>query len=174
MTSEEFIAYTKKVTGPRKHQIKNSVGSEDFIYHYLKQHKELPVPIIRSIIKQINLELQDCLSNGVEIKLPRSMGALELRSIDSYVKFKNGKIKTNRPIDWNATLQLWYKYPETKQQKKLVRTESKKIFQIFYNKGKAKYTNKVFFEFIPNRTLKQKIKENIQNGLIKDTFILNG
>jgi hypothetical protein len=32
------------------------------------------------------------------------MGALELRSIDAYVKFKNGKLKTNRPINWNATL----------------------------------------------------------------------
>jgi hypothetical protein len=36
------------------------------------------------------------------------MGQLEVRKYETYVKFKDGKIKTNRGIDWNATLQLWY------------------------------------------------------------------
>lgn len=173
MTQEEFIAHAKNVKGPRKHSIKNSIGTEDFVYTYIKNNKELPIEQIRSIIKLINLELQTHLCQGEEIKLPRQMGSLELRSVNAYVKFKNNRLKTNRPVDWHATLQLWYKYPEAKAKKQIVRTESKKIFQVFYNKGKAKYTNKIFFEFVPNRTLKQKIKENIQNGLIKDTFIFN-
>jgi hypothetical protein len=101
------------------------------------------------------------------------MGSLELRSNPTYVKFENGKIKTNRVIDWNATLKLWFKDKEAKNRKQLVRTENKKIFSVFYNKGKAKYNNKVFFEFIPNRTVKQTIKENINNGIITDTFLLS-
>lgn len=173
MTEKEFIAHVKKVKGPRKHTIVNSIGVEDFVYNYVKTNKELSNNNIRQIIKRINLELQNYLSCGEEIKLPRQIGSLELRSTAAYVKFKNKTLKTNRPINWNATLQLWYKYPDSKLKKQLVRTESKKIFQVFYNKGKAKYTNKIFFEFIPNRTLKQKIKNNIQNGLIKDTFTFN-
>ena len=69
------------------------------------------------------------------------MGGLELRSNNTYVKFKNGKLKTNRMIDWNATLKLWYNDKEAKHKKQLVRLENKKIFSVFYNRGKAKFTN---------------------------------
>lgn len=170
MTEQQFIANIKNVTKSRNHSIKNSVGVEDFLYEYLKENKNISSSTIRSIIKTINLELANSLSSGKEIKFPRQMGSLELRSNDTYVKFKDGKLKTNRMIDWNATLKLWYKDKEAKYKKQLVRLENKKIFSVFYNRGKAKFTNQVFYEFIPNRALKQKIKENIQLGNISDTF----
>lgn len=170
MTEQQFIADIKNVTKSRNHSIKNSVGVEDFLYEYLKENKDISSSTIRSIIKNINLELANSLSSGEEIKFPRQMGGLELRSNDTYVKFKNGKLKTNRMIDWNATLKLWYNDKEAKHKKQLVRLENKKIFSVFYNRGKAKFTNQVFYEFIPNRALKQKIKENIQLGNISDTF----
>lgn len=171
MTEQQFIANIKNVTKSRNHSIKNSVGVEDFLYEYLKENKDISSHTIRSIIKTINLELANSLSSGEEIKFPRQMGGLELRSNDTYVKFKDGKLKTNRMIDWNATLKLWYNNKEAKNKKQLVRLENKKIFSVFYNRGKAKFTNQVFYEFIPNRALKQKIKENIQLGNISDTFI---
>lgn len=170
MTEQEFIADIKNVTKPRNHSIKNSIGVEDFVYQYLKCNKKLPSSTIRSIIKTINQELANELSKGREIKFPRQMGSLEIRQNDTYVKLKDGKLKTNRMIDWNATLKLWYNDKEAKNKKQLVRLENKKIFSVFYNRGKAKYNNQVFYEFIPNRALKQKIKENIQSGIITDTF----
>lgn len=171
MTEQQFIANVKNVTKPRNHSIQNSIGVEDFLQEYVKQNKKLSSSTIRSIIKLINLELANCLSAGKEIKFPRQMGSLELRSNDTYIKFKDGKLKTNRMIDWNTTLKLWYNDEEAKSRKQLVRLENKKIFSVFYNRGKAKFTNQVFYEFIPNRALKQKIKENIQLGNISDTFI---
>jgi len=36
------------------------------------------------------------------------MGKLELRKKDAKVTYSNGKVKTNRAIDWNTTLKLWY------------------------------------------------------------------
>lgn len=170
MTEQQFIAEIKNVTKSRNHSIKNSVGVEDFLYEYLKENKDISSSTIRGIIKNINLELANSLSFGEEIKFPRQMGSLELRSNDTYVIFKDGKLKTNRMIDWNATLKLWYNDKEAKHKKQLVRLENKKIFSVFYNRGKAKFTNQVFYEFIPNRALKQKIKENIQLGNILDTF----
>lgn len=170
MTEQQFIADVKNVTKSRNHSIKNSVGVEDFLYEYLKENKDISSSTIRSIIKNINLELANSLSSGKEVKFPREMGSLELRSNNTYVKFKDGKLKTNRMIDWNATLKLWYNDKEAKYKKQLVRLENKKIFSVFYNRGKAKFTNQVFYEFIPNRALKQKIKENIQLGNISDTF----
>lgn len=170
MTEQQFIADIKNVTKSRNHTIKNSIGVEDFLYDYLKENKDISSSTIRCIIKTINLELANRLSLGFEIKLPRQMGSLELRSNNTYVKFKDGKLKTNRMIDWNATLKLWYNDKEAKHKKQLVRLENKKIFSVFYNRGKAKFTNQVFYEFVPNRALKQKIKENIQLGNISDTF----
>ena len=170
MTEQQFIADIKNVTKSRNHSIKNSIGIEDFLYEYLKENKDISSTTIRSIIKNVNLELANNLSFGQEIKFPRQMGSLELRSNNTYVKFKNGKLKTNRMIDWNATLKLWYKDKEAKHKKQLVRLENKKIFSVCYNRGKAKFTNQVFYEFVPNRALKQKIKENIQLGNISDTF----
>lgn len=173
MTEQEFINDIKKVKGSRQHSIVNSIGVEDFIKHYKKINNRISIETIRKVIKQTNIYLANELVQGNEIKLPRQMGSLELRSNPTYVKFENGKIKTNRVIDWNATLKLWFKDKEAKNRKQLVRTENKKIFSVFYNKGKAKYNNKVFFEFIPNRTVKQTIKENINNGIITDTFLLS-
>lgn len=170
MTEQEFIADIKNVTKPRNHTIKNSIGVEDFVYYYLKENKKLSSSTIRSIIKSINCELAKELSEGKEIKFPKQMGSLEVRSNDTYVKFQDGKLKTNRMVDWNATLKLWYNDKEAKNKKQLVRLENKKIFSVFYNRGKAKYNNQIFYEFIPNRALKQKIKENIQSGIITDTF----
>ena len=168
MTEQEFIANIKNVTKQRKHVIKNSLGTQDFILTY--KHPTLSQSMIRQIIKLINLELSNELAQGQYIKFPKQMGGLELRQTDSYVKFQDGKLKTNRMVDWNSTLKLWYADVEAKLKKQLVRLENKKIFSVFYNKGLAKYNNKLFYEFIPNRSLKQKIKQNIQTVIISDTF----
>lgn len=172
MTEQEFIKNIKKVNRSRTHKIMNSVGVEEFIQHYVKIDRNTPTSIVRQIVKLTNQYLANNLSQGIEIKLPQQMGALELRCNDSYVKFENGKLKTNRMIDWNKTLQLWFNDTEARINKQLVRLENKKIFSVFYNRYKAKYNNKVFYEFIPNRTLKQAIKNNINNGIVTDSFHL--
>ena len=50
--------------------------------------------------------------------------------------------------------------------------EEKEIFKVYYNRGKANYTNKGFFAFDVNRELKKKIKKNIKEGLV-DAYKLN-
>lgn len=172
MTEQEYINTIKKVNKPRRHTITNSIGVEEFIQSYCKTNKDLSLSVIRNIIKNVNLELAEQLAKGDYIKFPRQMGGLELRQKNTYVKFQNGVLKTNRHVDWNATLKLWYSDENCRKLKKLVRLENKKIYMIFYNKGVSKYNNKIFYEFVPNRTLKQKVKHNIQTGVITDTFEL--
>lgn len=172
MTEAEFSAAIRNVKQPRHHKIKDSIGVSTFANAYYKVNKDIPISTIRTIIKRVNELVSDEVANGHLIKLPLMMGQLELRHVDTYVKFVDGKLKTNRPIDWKATLKLWYSDEQCKEQKILIRQENTKIFQFFYNKGKARYANQIFYQFIPNRTLKQKIKNNIQEGIIKDTFKL--
>ena len=44
--------------------------------------------------------------------------------------------------------------------------EEKEIFKVYYNRGKANYTNKSFFAFDINRELKKKLKKNIKERRI--------
>lgn len=97
------------------------------------------------------------------------MGRLELRKRASRVKFVDGKIKTNLAIDWNTTLKLWYENPKCKNDKQLVRQESKYIYNVYYNINKAKYNNKTFYEFLTNRSIKIGLKNNIKLNKI-DAF----
>jgi hypothetical protein len=46
-----------------------------------------------------------------------------VRKFNTYVKFQNGEIKTNRGVDWNATLKLWYEDNDAKENKILVKSE---------------------------------------------------
>ena len=97
------------------------------------------------------------------------MGQLEVRKYETYVKLKDGKIKTNRGIDWNATLKLWYDNPVCKQKKQLVKQENTETFKVYYNRNKANYNNKSFYEFKANRDLKLGLKKNIKLNKI-DAF----
>jgi asparagine N-glycosylation enzyme membrane subunit Stt3 len=94
------------------------------------------------------------------------MGIIELRKFDSYLKFDNGKIKTNRPIDWNKTLELWYEDEESYKNKTLIKMEEKEMFKIYYNKSTANYNNRAFYEFIFNKDLKVRLKHKIKEGVI--------
>lgn len=55
------------------------------------------------------------------------------------------------------------------KKKMLVKVKEKEIFKVFYNKGKANYNNKSFYEFEVNRDLKRRLKQRIKDGLI-DAF----
>ena len=55
--------------------------------------------------------------------------------------------------------------------KTIIRLEEDEIFIINYNKRKAIYNNKMFYQFNVNRKLKQRLKELIKNNEI-DAFEL--
>ena len=59
---------------------------------------------------------------------------------------------------------------ESFKQKTLVRVENNDLFKILYNKNKAKFNNKCFYEFQVNRDIKQRLKKNIKLNRI-DAFL---
>ena len=83
------------------------------------------------------------------------MGQLEVRKYLPTITTEGKKIKTNLPIDWNATLKLWYEDKEAYEDRFLVRINVPEIYKIFYNKNLANYNNKSFYQFTPNRDLKE-------------------
>ena len=174
MEFKDFINDVKKVKNKRHHKVSGSYGSKDAFHYYRKIKPNDSKYVLTDcqflhIIRLINDDLRAFLIEGKDVTLPEQMGRLEVRKIANTIKFVNGKIKTNLPIDWNATLKLWYDNPVCKEHKQLVRQENTETFKVFYNKTKAKYNNKTFYEFDPNRLLKVNLKNNIKLNKI-DAF----
>jgi len=173
---DEFISNIKNVSGSRHHNVNGSLGVYS-AYKFIRKNKWFNIgrPLTEkefySIIRTVNNYLAEELSNGKDINLPLKMGKLELRKKNARISIVDGKIKTNLPIDWSATFKLWYEDEEAFKNRTLIKMEEKEIFKIRYNKEKANYKNKMFYQFIPNREIKIKLKHNIKEGRI-DAFKL--
>ena len=175
MTLKEFIEEQKKVTGPRVHKIKGSLGVYD-AYRWIRKNKWLNIgrPLkteeFYDIIREVNKYLAKELIEGNDVVFPERMGEIGLRRRTPFIKFDSqNKLKTDLKVDWNATLKLWYEDEESFNERKLVRMEEKDIFKVYYNKHPANYKNKFFYEFRINRDIKVKLKEQIKAGQI-DAF----
>lgn len=177
MSLEDYKKKVKKVSENRVHKVTGSLGVYDAYKHYRKIKPKDKKYILTesqyfSIIRQINNILSDNLSEGKEIFLPKRMGSIELRKYNTTISIDEfGNLKTNLPIDWNGTLELWYNDEESKRNKTLLRQENKEVFRIYYNKSKANYNNKSFYEFRCNKDLKQRLKQNIRYGTIDAPYL---
>ena len=168
---DEFRKKILKVSGPRKHKINHSIGVYD-CYKIIRKNKwfDIGQPVSEhdfySIIRTVNNYLADFLAKGYDINLPCQLGRLEIRKYDAKITIQNNKVVTNLPIDWDKTLKLWAEDEESYQKRTLIKMEEKEIFKVYYNRGKANYTNKSFFAFDINRELKKNLKKNIKEGRI--------
>lgn len=171
---DDFRKKVLKLDKPRQHKVNNSLGVYD-AYKWIRKNKWLDIgrPITEhefyTIIRQVNNLLAENFLKGRDIVLPHRLGTIELRKYETKMSFNNGKLHTNLPIDWDRTLKLWAEDEEAYKEKMLVKVEEKEIFKVFYNKGKANYNNKSFYEFKVNRDLKRRLKQRIKDGLI-DAF----
>lgn len=178
MRYEEFIKDVKRVTYPRTHKIKNSIGVYDAYKYYRKNKpKESKFVLTESqyftIIRTFNNLLAENISLGIDVKLPYMLGTIELRKFKPtiYIDPNTDKLKINLPINWTETHKLWFEDEESHKEKKLIFLEEDAIYKIKYNKYKAKYKNKKFYNFNINRNIKIKLKHNIKNNLI-DAFLI--
>lgn len=175
MEEEEFLSRVKKVDGPREHHVRGSWGVYD-AYKWYRKNKPSDRKYVLTesqyfaIIRRINMALREELINGNDVKLPCKMGQLEVRKYLPTITTEGKKIKTNLPIDWNATLKLWYEDKEAYEDRFLVRINVPEIYKIFYNKNLANYNNKSFYQFTPNRELKLGLKHSIKENPEFDAF----
>lgn len=178
MEESEFYAQIKNVKGDRVHKVTGSLGVYDAFKWYRKHRPEDKKFVLTDsqyfhIIREVNKLLREELLKSEDLNLPAKMGRLEVRGREASIKRVDGKIKTNLPIDWQATLQLWYEDQESLEKKLLVRSNVPKIFKIYYNKSKANYNNKSFYQFTPNRELKILLKKAIKSNHKFDAFSQN-
>lgn len=167
-----------KVDQPREHKVTGSLGVYN-AYKYIRKNKWLDIgrPLTEhefySIIRGVNDLLADQIVKGKDIVFPHRMGRLELRKTKANIRIKDGKIKTNLPVDWDRTLKLWSEDKESFEAKTLVKMEEKELFRVFYNRMNCNYNNCSFYEFRINRDIKKRLKQQIKEGHL-DAFMING
>lgn len=174
---DDFRKEVLKVNKPRVHKIKNSLGVYD-AYKWLRRNKWLDVGSISehdyyAIIRAVNKSLMAKFLTTGSIKLPERMGEITLRKYPAKITLNNGKIQTNLPIDWDATLHLWSEDKDSYDNRTLIRAEEREIFKVLYDKSKALYNNKSFYNFELNRDIKIALKRRLKKGLL-DAFMLCG
>lgn len=169
MDLQEYRKEVLKVDKPRKTSISNSWGVYDAFKYYRKNKPKDKKYVLSesqyfAIVRRTNLLLVEELFNQNDIVFPYSMGRLEVRKTIPRVYIDNGKIKSTYPIDWDRTIRLWYEDQESRKKKTLLKKKEKAVFRIVYNKSKAFYTNKNYFEFKVNRPLKLALRDVILQG----------
>lgn len=143
---------------------------------YYKNHAKVnKEPLSRGEYGEVVNELLDGLltaviSKNYMIRLPHSMGTVMLLKRSTKTEFIDGKLKTNRPIDYAATNKLWSINEEAKTAKKVVYHENRHsdgyVFRLSYLKGSAIYKNKSVYWMQMNRGKKRQLGQNIKNGVI--------
>lgn len=176
-TLGEFKKRIKKVNQPREYKVRNSLGVYDGYKYYRKNKPDSKEYVLTesqyfAIIRKINLLLGDELLIGNDVKLPKSMGTIEIRKYDRRVMLgTDGKVHTNLPIDWDKTLKLWYEDGEAFKDKTLIRIDKSEIFKIYYNKELANYNNNSYYELLFNKDLKIRLKQKIKEGRIDAPYL---
>lgn len=146
-------------------RVTNSYTTRD-IYNGIKKSLNVDEHTFGQIIKTVNGLLAERVINGLEVNLPSKMGKLELRKFKTKVKLKDGKIVTNKPIDWRETLNLWEEDEEAKKNKTLVRHDTDFVYRIVYKVDSANYKNKSFYKLSLSRRYKRTITKNIKKGIV--------
>lgn len=172
----KFRANVIKLRSAKHFKVTNSNGTKE-AWRWIKKNKWLNIgqPLTErefgAIVKAINRLYVKRLLEGHDIMLPCRMGKIELRKYKARIKYEDGKVVTNLPIDWKRTLQLWNEDDESRSNKTLIRRETKEVFRIIYNRQSANYNNKTFYQFSASRAVRQALSEKIKNNEI-DTFLM--
>lgn len=147
----------------RNHKIKSDYGLVDYYKYYKSNGGKLSHKEFRNILSDFNEGLYPIIcSFNYEYKMPKRLGTISVIQRNTYVKLdKEGNLKTNKPINYKATLDLWETNPELQEQRIVVRHDQPNAFKIKFGIGYANFKNKVVYTFTANRGLKQYLKNVI-------------
>lgn len=169
---EDFKINIQRRNGKdRNFKVKGSWGIYDS-YKYIRKNGwyDIGRPVkeheFYTIIRSINNILAKEIAKGNAVKLPSRMGTLELRKYELGAKMIDGKLVITYPINWDATLRLWYKDAEARNNKILIRREEPYVYYVKYCKHRAAYENKCFYQFALNNLIKLALKDNIKEGKV--------
>jgi len=159
----------------RIHRVHCQYGANEYFAYYKKHGGELDRHQFGCILKDLNLAIAEQILSGYAFKMPSRMGILAVTRRKEVVTIKDGKVVTNKRIDFPATLKMWEEYPETKEAKQVVRFLNKHtngyIYSIAYNRSHATFRNKSVYCIQVNRYIKRKLAKKLFNGFELEALI---
>lgn len=162
----DYIAEKKNVKGRRSHKIKDSYGLPDAFRYYQKKGGKLSNKAFTALIRAVHAKLRERLSCGENVVFPVGMGTLCLRKYKRGVWRDSEGVKNTYPVDWEATLKLWYEDKDAEERKLLVKKVVDYTYRVVYPSKKRTYLHHDKYRFKPSRALKLQIKQNIINGTV--------
>lgn len=177
MTLKEY-RYSKG-SGEHVYAVNNSWGVYDY-YKYYRHNRPRERSYYKmneyqyyKLIRTVNEYLVDLLFSNARVELPDGLGELLILNKPAKVSFKDGKLITNRPVNWDATLRLWFEDPQAEKNKTLVRWDTDNVVNIVYRKTKSSFKNKSFYEFQVIRRIKQRLSSLIAEKAFETPFFID-
>lgn len=162
-------------TDTRNHKVHSHFGTDEYYRYYVKNGGKLPRGLFGEILRDMNLLIANKILEGYSFKMPSRMGVLSVTKTKAFLNYEDGEVKTNRPIDFKSTMDLWEKNPDAKAQKKLVRFLNKHtndyIYKIYYNRFFATFRNKSVYSIQVNRWMKRELAKRIFAGFELDALV---
>lgn len=178
MTFEQFKRL--KTAKEHKYSVNNSYGVYDYYKYYRhnrpkdKSYYKMSEGQYYKLIRTVNEYLVDILFSNAQVILPNRLGELAIIRMPAKVTIQDGKLKTNRPINWDATIRLWFEDPEAEKKKTLVRWDTSEVLSIDYRKNDAIFHNRPYYEFKVIRKLKQRLSSLVAESDFETPFFIDG
>lgn len=183
MTFKDFISQKKK---RGKTKLPPDFTAKDYMKHYrhsvwryqggltrtgtrrkrmAKNSKWILTPVqYKKILSSINTLLLEATLRGEDIELPEGFGVLYARQKPIITKVdENGKLRTNRAVNWKETLNLWYKDKEARETKQVVYQENCKAKPLILIQF-GDFTNKRFLSFKPIHKVMRTVAQTMGKG----------
>ena len=183
MTFKEFTSTKKKRS---ENKLKADFGVKDYFEHYRhsvwryqggrtrrgtfrqRMNKNGKWTLSQSeynkILTSINNLLLEATLQGEDIQLPLDFGILYARQKPIYTKVDDkGNLKTNRAVNWQETLKLWYADRESRDCKQVVYQDNCKV-KAYINIKFGDFPNKNFFSLVPNTTMMRNLAKQLKEG----------
>ena len=146
ISKEEFKSKLKNSKAEHHFKVKrkNSYNIRDYYLYYCKNKKRgehfLTEMQYSKIIGSVHKYLVKELLNSGIIKFPLCMGSISICKVPISTKLVDNKVKTNKWINWNKTLDLWYEDEQAYKKRTLIRFDTKYRFTVSYIKKDATHT----------------------------------
>jgi hypothetical protein len=169
---ETFEEFRLSVLNKERHfKVKNSWGVYDYYKYYRKNRPKdkrwaLTEHQFYKLFREVNKLLADELVKSHYLCVPYQMGELQYLQKKTKTYIKDGKLKTTKVVDWDATLKLWYEDKEAKDRKLLLYKDLPSKPLLYYSKKNAMYANRAYYEFEFNRFLKNRCVKSFNNQLL--------
>ena len=155
---KEFLMNLQK-HGSYPYKINHCLGSRD-AFHWVRKNKWQALggttcdkQLYSKIVSEVNKILADMLLEGHEIEFPHQMGHITLSCTPAKVYYKDGELHTNYWTDWQKTIQAMYEDKTVRESHQRIKRVQPLVYKIKYYKRKARFHNRYFYCFRPNRSL---------------------